>query len=145
MRLLVLTLAATALLAPGAAHAQPRPSPILGDWMTAGDGARVRMAPCRGNARTLCGHFVALKGGLRDERDVQNTNPALRGRRLIGMPFVTGFKQAGSNRWSGGKIYNPKDGKTYSAKMALNANGTLTVSGCVLMVLCQGETWTRAR
>lgn len=145
MKTSIVALVAAATLTATAAHAQAPSKRILGDWMTAGDSARVRVAPCRSNPATICGHFVALKGGLQDERDVQNSNPSLRGRRLIGMPFITGFKPAGSNRWSGGKIYNPKNGKTYSAKMALNGNGTLTVSGCVVMVLCQGETWTRAR
>lgn len=129
----------------GAALAQNPASRVLGDWMTSGNSAKVRVAPCPRDPATLCGHFVALEGGLQDERDAKNANPSLRSRRLIGMSFITGFKPAGKGRWSGGKIYNPKDGKTYSSKMALNGNGTLTVSGCVLIVLCQGETWTQAR
>jgi uncharacterized protein (DUF2147 family) len=57
---------------------------------------------------------------------------------------VTGFRPAGANKWRGGKIYNPQNGKTYTAKMDLNPNGTLTVSGCVF-IFCEGETWTRAK
>jgi uncharacterized protein (DUF2147 family) len=60
-----------------------------------------------------------------------------------GAPFITGFKAAGPNKWNGGKIRNPQDGKTYNSKMSINPNGTLSVSGCVLVV-CKAQTWTRA-
>ena len=134
----------TAILAAGSAGAQGAAGRgVLGDWKTEGGDATVRIAPCPGNANTVCGNFVGFKGGGANARDAKNPNPALRSRPLIGMPFVTNFKPAGANRWNGGKIYNPQDGKTYNSKMALNPNGALTVNGCVLVV-CQGQTWTRA-
>jgi uncharacterized protein (DUF2147 family) len=43
----------------------------------------------------------------------------------------------------GGKIRNPQDGKTYNSKMAINPNGTLSVSGCGAGGL-QGADLTRA-
>lgn len=128
------------------ATAQPAPT-AQGDWVTEGGWATVRIAPCPGETARLCGRIVALKeptdGKGRPKRDTANVDPSLRGRLLVGMPFITGFKPAGSGRWSGGKIYNPGDGKTYSSRMALSPNGSLKVHGCVL-VICQGQTWTRA-
>ena len=44
---------------------------------------------------------------------------------------------------TGGKIYDPNSGKTYDSKIGVNANGTLKVEGCVLVV-CQAQTWKRS-
>ena len=114
-----------ATLAGGAAHAQAQTG-IVGDWMTQGGEGKVRIAPCAGQPAQICGRLINPKTGA----------PAK-------SVFLTGFKPAGTNKWGGGKIANPQDGKTYSSKMALNPNGTLSVSGCVLG-FCKAQTWTRA-
>jgi uncharacterized protein (DUF2147 family) len=142
------SLACGALLAGavnGAAAAQP--ASAQGDWVTEGGWATVRIAACAGDPSRLCGRIIALKQPNdrhgRPKRDTANSDARLRDRTVVGMPFITGFKPAGRGRWSGGKIYNPGDGKTYSSRLALEPNGTLKVSGCVLVV-CQAQTWTRA-
>ncbi|MBW3558553.1 MAG: DUF2147 domain-containing protein [Proteobacteria bacterium] len=99
---------------------------VQGDWMTEGGQAKVRIGPCEGQPAQLCGRFV---------------NPKTGG--LAKTAFLTGFKPSGANKWGGGKIANPQDGKTYNSKMTLNPNGTLSVSGCVL-VICKAQTWRRA-
>ena len=45
-------------------------------------------------------------------------------------------------RWTGGKIYDPGEGKTYDARIRINPDGTLKLEGCVLIV-CQAQTWRR--
>ena len=135
---------AAAALAAAPAGAQAGKASVFGLWKTKGGQATVRISPCKGNAATVCGNFVDLAGDGRAARDKNNPNPALRTRPLLGMPFVTNFKPAGANKWRGGQIYNPQNGKTYSAKMDMKANGSLTVSGCVF-IFCEGEVWTRAR
>lgn len=112
------------MLIAGAAAAQ---NGIQGDWLTEGGEAKVRIGPCEGEAQRVCGRLINPKTGTLAK----------------GPPFITGFKAAGATRWSGGKIRHPKNGKVYSSKMALNPNGSLSVSGCVLVV-CQAQTWTRA-
>lgn len=141
-------LAAVVLVAgPLAGAAAAQPASIQGDWVTEGGWATVRIAPCQSQASRLCGRIVSLKQPNdktgRPKRDTANMDPKLRDRTVVGMPFITGFKPGGSGRWTGGKIYNPGDGKTYASRLALNPNGTLRVNGCVL-VICQGQTWTRA-
>jgi uncharacterized protein (DUF2147 family) len=55
-----------------------------------------------------------------------------------------GFRPDGPHRWSGGAIYDPASGKTYSAEMTLRPNGTLGVRGYVLLSLFgRSEVWTR--
>lgn len=128
------------------AAAQPAAS-IHGEWVTEGGWATVRIAPCPGEASRLCGRIVSLKQpndkAGRPKRDTANLDPKLRDRTVVGMAFITGFRPAAPGRWTGGKIYNPGDGKTYASRLALNPNGALKVSGCVL-VICQAQTWTRA-
>lgn len=47
----------------------------------------------------------------------------------------------GGGTYSGGKIWAPDSGKTYSSKMQLSGS-TLTVEGCVFGI-CRGQNWTR--
>ena len=121
-KILALAVLTTAVLA-STAQAQQG---VQGDWMTQGGQAKVRIAPCEGQPAQLCGRFIHPKTGA-----------------LSKTAFLTGFKPNGTNKWGGGKIANPQDGKTYNSKMVLNPNGTLSVSGCVLVV-CKAQTWRRA-
>lgn len=118
-----------------------------GVWATPGGQSKVRVAPCATDAAKLCGTIVWLKTPKRADgspvTDGRNPDPKLKTRPIQGMPFLTGFKPAGPGRWTGGKIYNPNDGKTYDSKLAVQPDGTLKVEGCVLVV-CRGQTWTRA-
>jgi uncharacterized protein (DUF2147 family) len=58
--------------------------------------------------------------------------------------LISGFTADG-DAWSGGKIYNPDDGKTYKAKVTPVDANTLKVRGCVFVPLCKTQTWTRVR
>ena len=120
--------------------------PVIGDWVTPGGGAKVRIAVCPTAPNQLCGVLVWLRQGLdaagKPVRDVANPDPALRTRPLVGGPFLTGFTRDAPGRWSGGRIYDPDSGKTYRSKMRINDDGTLKLEGCVL-VICQAQTWKR--
>jgi uncharacterized protein (DUF2147 family) len=56
--------------------------------------------------------------------------------------MIRDFSAAGPGRWEGGRIYDPKAGKTYASKIRVAPDGTLRVDGCVLMI-CKSQTWTR--
>jgi uncharacterized protein (DUF2147 family) len=56
---------------------------------------------------------------------------------------LTGFVPK-SDRWDEGRIYDPESGKSYRSVLKLNADGSLKVSGCIV-VFCQSQRWTRAR
>ena len=116
----------------------------LGTWLTEGGKSHVSIAPC---GDKLCGRIVWLREPLNPDGtgklDVDNEDPDLRGRPIIGLRMLHGFSGDGDGRGSGGRIYNPEDGYTYRSKMKVIDADTLEVSGCVLFVLCQGQTWTR--
>lgn len=135
----LLALAGSAL----ACGASSAPDPVEGDW-TPGSYVIVRVGPCAGAPERLCGIVTAWPADPagRPELDSRNRNPRLTGRTLIGMPMFYGFRRTGAGRWTGGKIYNPDDGRTYDAKLRAGANGTLIVQGCLLF-FCGSRTWKR--
>ena len=77
-----------------------------------------------------------------DFLDVHNKNPSLRSRRVIGALLLEGFT-GGPTEWSGGHVYNPGDGNTYSGKLTLIDDNHLKLTGCALWVLCKSQMWTR--
>ena len=77
--------------------------------------------------------------------DRNNPDEALRTRPIVGLPLVSGFRYDGGERWSGGTIYDPKKGKTYSCRMTLAGADRLDLRGYVLGMPLLGRTttWTR--
>ena len=60
-----------------------------------------------------------------------------------GMTILWNLKADGANKWSGGTILDPANGKTYKSKMELQPGGTkLDVSGCIAFI-CRAQTWQR--
>lgn len=114
-----------------------------GLWLTATKGGQVEITQC---GKSLCGRLVSSEGLKADPnlKDVKNQDAKLRDRPLKGLVFLTGFT-GGPKEWTGGKIYNAEDGKTYSGSITLASDDTLKLSGCVMSVLCQSQTWTRLR
>ena len=117
---------------------------IRGLWET-GE-SRVEIYAC---GELLCGRIAELDEPL-DENgnpklDVNNPEPNLRSRPILGMDLIAGFSRAGKRKWQDGTIYDPRDGKTYKCVMKLQRDGRLKVRGYVGISLF-GKTvvWTRA-
>ena len=136
---LLLTLTIALLSSAGA---PPAPLTIEGRWVTDGGKGIVTIAPC---GSQMCGRTTAVldKSPNVPKTDVNNSDPRLRNRPLVGMPVLTGFIRSGSV-WRGGRAYDPRSGKSYRSTLALNPDGSLKVTGCVL-VICRSQRWTRAR
>jgi len=126
----VMTLAAAPAFAADAAE---------GEWLTQAGTAKVRIGPCATRPERMCGLVSWMKT---PRNDTSNPDASLRNRPILGMALIRNFKTSGPGKWTGGKIYDPESGKTYDSKMSVNANGTLKVEGCILMV-CQAQTWKR--
>lgn len=114
---------------------------IEGLWETGTNGAKVEIAPC-GDA--MCGTLVSSNAIEKDAdaKDVENDDKALRDRPLKGLTMLSGFS-GGPKKWTGGKLYNPADGKTYSGTITLTGPDTLKLKGCVVAPLCKTREWTR--
>ena len=111
-----------------------------GTWRTADGSALVRIGPC---GDRVCGRIVRVLDPRAPATDRRNPAPALRNRPLVGLTVLSGFVSAPGNALSG-RAYDPKTGRSYRASLRLNADGTLRVTGCVLVV-CRSQTWTRQR
>lgn len=76
--------------------------------------------------------------------DARNPDESKRNRPIIGLVLLKGFEKDGSNEYTDGTIYDPKNGKTYSCKMTLNGN-ELDVRGYVgISMIGRTTKWVRA-
>ncbi|WP_022681814.1 DUF2147 domain-containing protein [Sphingobium bisphenolivorans] len=123
-----------------ASGATPAPD-ISGLWLTDDRKGLVRIEPC---GTRMCGRIVRIL----DKRpnvpgtDVNNPDPALRQRPLLGLVSLWGFTRAGAV-WKDGRAYDPQTGKSYRSTLQVSPDGSLKVTGCVLFI-CQSRRWTRA-
>ena len=114
---------------------------LLGYWLTSE--SIVQIKHCENE---LCAQieYIFVKEGVDPKSilDSNNTNPELQSRSLIGINLFEGFKKDIDVNKSikGGRIYSPKEGKFFKAKLSLLKNGDLKVEGCVLFI-CDGEEW----
>jgi uncharacterized protein (DUF2147 family) len=128
---------------------------VMGTWLTASGIAQVRIGPCPDPANgAICGTIVGLinpKGPDGNAvapdmaTDYRNPDPALRTRKVIGMPLIWGFKKtADPNAFEDGHIYNGENGKTYNANISLQPDGKLRLRGYVgTPMLGETQLWTR--
>jgi uncharacterized protein (DUF2147 family) len=127
-----------AMTAPASAGSGP-----FGIWAMSNGKVTVQVTEC---GPELCGTIVRLKEPIskidgKPKIDRENPDPALRRRPLLGLAILIGMKAAGNKKWKGA-IYNPDDGKTYSATVKLDGD-TMKVQGCVLGVLCKTNDFVR--
>ena len=54
--------------------------------------------------------------------DHLNPDPSLRQRHLCGLTIIWGLQPDGPSRWTGGWLYDPKDGVTYDVTAELTAS-----------------------
>ena len=117
---------------------------IVGEWLTAEGKARVLISKCDS---TYCGKIIWLKEPIKNGKEVvddKNPDPSLQSRTVLGMTILWGFSYDGEDVWKGGKVYDPENGTTYSAKIALTDSGELKLRGYVIIpLLGRTEIWTR--
>jgi len=134
---------AALLLSAGQAWAETANSPA-GIWLTQAGDAKIRISHCSAG---LCGTIVWLKAPIdpatgKPQVDDKNANPSLAKRPIIGINIFSRMKPVADNKWSG-TIYNADNGKSYSSDVIVAGPRKLEVRGCVMAVLCGGETWTK--
>lgn len=137
MRRMTYSILATVAIATSAQAA----APITGRWVTQEKDGVVEIYAC---GDSMCGKlakFLKTPPGGSAQKDVNNSNPALRNRPLLGINLLSGFKAEG-NEWKG-SIYDPRRGKTFRSVVYKGKSGNLVVKGCV-GPLCQTQTWTPA-
>jgi uncharacterized protein (DUF2147 family) len=145
MKKLILLFAGVLLAVGLNAHAaSPEGDTILGKWLTEKGKSVVEVYHC-GDA--YCGRIVRLKEPLNKEGkekvDDKNPDASMRSRKIVGLEILNGLQYKGSNKWEGGKIYDPEKGKTYKFK-AWMEGGTLKFRGFIgFSLLGRTTTWTK--
>jgi uncharacterized protein (DUF2147 family) len=117
--------------------AAPGEAGPVGTWRVEKGDALVRIVDCGGQ------YWGVVAWERTPGTDSKNPNPALKSRPTLGMPVLLGLRPEQRGEWSG-HIYNAEDGQTYDSHIKLTGVNTLRVEGCVLGIMCGGETWTRA-
>ena len=116
-------------------------APISGRWVTQSKDGVVEIYQC---GAAICGRiakFLVNPPAGQGAKDLNNPDKALRGRTILVMNVLTGFKADG-NEYKG-RIYDLKSGKTYRSIVYKGKSGNLVVKGCI-GPFCQAQTWTPA-
>ncbi|MDE2450145.1 MAG: DUF2147 domain-containing protein [Gammaproteobacteria bacterium] len=124
-----------------AASAYAQTATVLGYWREP-RGSIIRIVPCD---QRLCIEIAELPPGNRHPAvDGRNPDPKLRTRPLCGLRIGDGFVQVDPQHASGGHLYDPRSGRTYSGEMTADGN-LLHLRGYVgLRIFGRTATWARA-
>jgi uncharacterized protein (DUF2147 family) len=127
---------------------------IVGVWYNQEKDAKIQIDKC---GDKYCGKIVWIKEpnypqGSKEgtpgtpKLDNNNPDPALRSRPRLGLEIMQDFQYAGDNLWKDGKVYDPKNGKTYSGKITMVSPTELDLRGFVGVSLF-GRTakWSKAQ
>ncbi len=140
------------LLAPYAHAASP--DAVVGKWWNQEKTSQIEIFQHQGK---YVGKIVWLKDPLypaddakgmagKPRVDRENPDASKKTAPILGMVMVWGFSYAGDNLWEKGFIYDPRDGKTYKAKMTLKSPDVLDVRGFVgVSLFGKTNTWTRVK
>lgn len=142
--LLSATLIITALLA--FTEKMQNGDSIIGSWKN-GEGTGIIQIYKNGDKYQ--GKITWLKEPIDPETgkpklDKHHPDEANHSRPVLGLVNMWGFKYTASNEWTGGKIYDPKNGKTYSCKISMDGNNKLNVRGYIgISLIGRTDVWTR--
>lgn len=118
---------------------------ILGVWLNEEKDGEIEIYKT-GNryfGKIVGGKNLLESDGKTLRKDAKNPDSKLRNKQLLYLVILTDFNFDGKE-WSGGKIYDPKSGRTYSSTMKLNGH-KLELRGYVGISLFGRTTlWERA-
>lgn len=145
MRTLIFSALCVLTLQAMANYAEPN---VLGTWLVGDKDYKIELYK---NGDVLEGKVVWLlepndpKTG-KPRTDVDNPDPALRNRPVLGLKTLWSFKwNPETGYYENGKVY--KKGKTYCGKLKLQPDGTVYLTGflCSMTFFKKSDTWTRVK
>jgi len=119
---------------------------ILGRWVNPSGEAHVEIFK---KSDRYFGKIVWLKNP-RDEQgvaktDVKNPEPGLKSKPILGLEMLKDFVFA-DGKWTDGKIYDPKSGKTYSCNITQKGNNEISIRGYMgISIIGRSESWKRIK
>lgn len=128
--------------------AQTGADAVEGFWLNEEEDYIVQIYEKEGNH---FGRIVWLRDSLdiygEPLRDVMNSLPHRRTKPVMEMDVLLNFKYDGNAYWRSGRIYNYKSGNSYNAKMTIDKNGVLKLTGYygILWFLGNTKEWTKVK
>jgi uncharacterized protein (DUF2147 family) len=122
------------------------PDEILGVWVNGSGKGHIQIFKDEGKyyGKIIWLHKPNDETG-KPKIDKNNPNKNLQARPLLGMIMLRDFKYE-ENEWTGGRIYNPDDGKEYKCYMKLKNSKTLSIRGYIgFSFIGKTETFQRVR
>jgi uncharacterized protein (DUF2147 family) len=119
---------------------------VIGNWLVQDKKAKVQIFK---RSNKYFGKLVWLKEPNNEQGkpklDKENPEENQRSRPILGLELLRDFVYDEDLVWEDGEIYDPKNGKTYSCKMTLSADGrTLDVRGYIgISLIGRSQTWSR--
>ena len=119
---------------------------IVGKWVNATGEAHIDIFK---KGEKYFGKIVWLKDP-NDEKgkpktDYKNPDPALTPRPTLGLEILKNFKYE-DGKWKGGKIYDPKTGKTYSCTITPKGTNLISIRGYIgISLIGRSENWKRIK
>ena len=119
---------------------------VVGKWVNSTGEAHVDITK---RGEKYYGKIVWLKAP-KDESgatktDVKNPVENLRSRPILGLEILRDFVYE-DGKWTDGKIYDPKSGKTYSCNMTLKSNGDLNIRGYIgISLIGRTDVWKKVK
>ena len=81
------------------------------------------------------------------KRDTKNPDPKLKNQKILGSIIMKSLTyESKKGHWSGGSIYDARNGKTYSVEITMKDNNTLNLRGYLgVSLIGRTTTWTRVK
>lgn len=141
----ILFFAAGFCLTGSLAQAQIKADPIQGNWYNAEKTAKINIY------RAVNGKFYGKIYWLKEpnengapKTDKNNPSSKLKNKPLLGLVVLSGFVKDGATTYEDGKIYDPKNGKTYSCIITHKGN-SLDIRGYVgISLIGRTTNWQKA-
>lgn len=126
--------------------ASNNPDDILGVWLNGSGKGHIQIYKQNGK---YYGKIIWLRDPKDPEGvlkvDKRNPKEELRTRPIVGLVVLRDFKFE-DDEWTGGKIYNPSDGKDYKSILKLQNPQTLSVRGYIgFSFIGKTDIWRRIK
>ena len=130
------------------AQAPAAPVPPLGVWMDDSGDSHIELYRC---GEELCGRLVWLREPTaadgKPRLDQRNPTAARRTQPLLSLTVLRNLRHTPENdRWEGGEIYDPENGRTYSCYVSAASKDRLEVKGYIgFSTIGRSHYWQRVK
>jgi uncharacterized protein (DUF2147 family) len=139
MKKIALT-AAFAVAVTSSIFSQSKATDLIGEWWSPKKDTRFQIYQ---QENLFFGKIVWGTGT--QTKDVKNPDENLRNQEVIGLIMLKNFRFDGKYSWTGGTIYDPREGKRYDCIITMNDYNKISVRGYIgISLFGRSELWTRA-